>query len=428
MSARIVLFLLGCLWGPAQSFATTLEVMTSYPQPMVSQMQQAFEKAHPEITLNILWRRPHDAQSVLLEATTPQADVLWLPSPRTFLALKQAEKLAPLSVDRSGLPAHEANTRLVDSDGYYIATEIAGYGLFFLPEQLKQAGLTVPNNWQDLTDNAWAEHIALPIPSEVSFAHLLVDHLLQSEGWQSGWNLWQQIAANSQLMGRGGMFTTESVLQGQTMIAFTMDFFANSTIASNPQAQFIYPEKTVFNPAHVAILADAREPEAARQFVQFVLSEAGQRVLLHPDIRKQPVRPAIYQAENSLINPFKLVAQPDYDVKTGLQRREFNAALFDAAITLPHAQLVEAWQRWHAFANSATEEQQPTVAQLKTQLLTWPVTEPDASTISRIACEQRHDSDAAAAECDAFTQQMALAFSQKYQSVIEQLEALEQAK
>ena len=155
-----------------------------------------------------------------------------MPSVRTFLSLKAQGKLAKLQQNREGLPILLGETAISDPEGYFLATEVAGYGLFFEPEKLQQAGLATPNQWQDLLTAEWQNNIALPIPSEVSFANMLVDQLLQAEGWKTGWNQWQQIAANSHLLGSGGMFTTEAVLAGQAKVAFTMDFFAASSILS----------------------------------------------------------------------------------------------------------------------------------------------------------------------------------------------------
>ena len=398
--------------------AVTLNVMTSYPQPVVMVMQQAFEDAHPDIELNILWRRPHDALSLLLQEESADVDVIWMPSVRTFLSLKAHEKLAQLKINREGLPILLGETAISDPEGYFIATEVAGYGLFFEPEKLKQAGLVVPNQWQDLLAAEWQDNIALPIPSEVSFAHMLIDQLLQAEGWQTGWNQWQQIAANSHLLGSGGMFTTEAVQAGQAKVAFTMDFFAASSIANGSKGQFIYPKQTAFNPAHIGILTSSTETKTANTFVKFIVSEQGQSLLLHPDLRKLPVRPSVYSEAPNMQNPFAGNILHQYDYQTGLQRREFNAVVFDAAITLHHDKLKQAWQQWHQLQQNANADQLAALAEIKTVLQQWPLKEPAMDEAIVQDCAQRHDDDEKQQNCEEFKSELAQSFERQYDKAL----------
>jgi ABC-type Fe3+ transport system substrate-binding protein len=401
--------------------AITLNVMTSYPQPVVMVIQQAFEEVHPDIELNILWRRPHDALATLMQDEADNVDVLWVPSVRTFLTLKENDKLTRLTQNREGLPVYLGETPISDPQGYFIATEVAGYGLFFEPEKLQQAGLAVPQQWQDLMSADWQDKVALPIPAEVNFAHMLVDQLLQAEGWQTGWNQWQQIAANSHLMGRGGMFTTEAVLAGRAEVAFTMDFFAASSIANG---QFIYPIQTAFNPAHIGILSTATHIQAANTFVDFIVSEQGQSLLLHPDLRKLPVRPSIYNEAPKMQNPFAGNIRHQYDYSLGLQRREFNAMVFDAAITLPHDKLKQAWQQWHQLQKNANADQQAALAEIKTVLQQWPVEEPAMDNVVLQDCAQRHDDDEKQQNCEAFKSELAQSFERQYDKALNMLAQL----
>src|SRR5262245_18797718 len=62
----------------------TLVVLTSYPDEVVSRFEAAFEAAHPDYRLQIVWRMPHDALPYLSQPKQSGVDVYWSPSPRTF--------------------------------------------------------------------------------------------------------------------------------------------------------------------------------------------------------------------------------------------------------------------------------------------------------------------------------------------------------
>ena len=63
---------------------------------------------------------------------------------------------------------------------------------------------------------------------------------------------------------------------------------------------------TTVVPANVGIVANAPNKAGAEAFVEFLLSPAGQEVLLDPSIRRLPVRPETYaKAPAGYPNPFK---------------------------------------------------------------------------------------------------------------------------
>jgi phosphoglycerate transport regulatory protein PgtC len=195
--------------------AEQLTVMTSYPREVVSRFEEAFENRHPEIPLQILWRMPHDALPYLLQPKQGGVDVYWTPSVGNFIALKAAGALGPIGIDRSGLPERIGDALLSDPEGTFLASETAGYGLFIDPERLAKLGVAEPKTWGDLADPRLKGQVALPVPSGVGYAPMLVDQLLQAEGWEAGWNTWRAIAVNSRLINSRGNFVTEEVSTGR---------------------------------------------------------------------------------------------------------------------------------------------------------------------------------------------------------------------
>ena len=83
----------------------------------------------------------------------------------------------------------------------------------------------------------------------------------------------------------------EAVNSGQVGYGIVIDFFAFSAQASGFPVKFVYPTVTTIVPANVGIVANAPNKAGAEAFVEFLLSPAGQEVLLEPGIRRLPVRP-----------------------------------------------------------------------------------------------------------------------------------------
>lgn len=326
-------------------------VLTAYPDAVVSRFEAAFEKAWPRYRLRIVWRMPHDALPYLRQPGQGGVDVYWSASPRTFTQLKAEQALRKLPLSLAGLPGRVGGSVIDDPDGYFAASEVAGYGFAVNPAYLARHGLPVPADWSDLAQPAYAGHVLVPDPVEVGFAPVLVDIPLQAYGWDNGWALWSAIAANARFVGRGGSFVSDELGAGRQGVGLSIDFFVASAIANGAPLQFVYPRQGGVNPAHVAVTAASPNPEGAKAFVSFVLSEAGQRLLTHPDIRKLPVRPAVYAglpADHH--NPFAVAAQGGYRYDNGRGRGRVVpvAAAFGQALVQPRAVLAPLWQKLRA--------------------------------------------------------------------------------
>jgi ABC-type glycerol-3-phosphate transport system substrate-binding protein len=127
------------------------------------------------------------------------------------------------------------------------------------------------------------------------------------------------------------------VNSGQVGFGIVIDFFAFSSQASGFPVKYVYPTVTTIVPANVGIVANAPNKAGAEAFVEFVLSPAGQEVLLEPSIRRLPINPAVYaKAPADYPNPFKdpsLGARVKFDVNASEKRTAAVDTLFDQTIT-----------------------------------------------------------------------------------------------
>lgn len=336
-------------WGRRGAAATRdLVVLTAYPDAVVARVEAAFEKAYPEHRLRIVWRMPHDALPYLMAPGQNGVDVYWSASPPTYARLKAAGQFQPLGIDRAGLPGKIGNTVIDDPDGRYVATETAGYGFAVNPDYLIRHGLSAPGDWADLAEPRYAGHLVTPNPAQVGFAPVMVDIPLQAYGWKKGWAVWTGIAVNSTLVGRGATFVSDEVASGRAGIGLTIDFFAAAAIANGAPLKFLYPRQGGINPGQIGILSGCRNRAGAEAFVQFLLSDAGQGMLTHPDIRKLPVRPSVYQTlPPGYHNPFAVAERGGYtyDSDRGRSRLPLLAAGFQQGIARHLPELKAAWTR-----------------------------------------------------------------------------------
>jgi len=348
---RCKAWLLALALSPASLLAAEpVVVLTSYPEEMMSRFEEAFEQANPDYRLQILWRQGFDALPFLRQADQGGVDLYWAPSPGNFARLARDGGWQPLGVDLQGLPPRIGDTPLRDAQARYQATELAGYGFAIHPPSLAELGMDAPKDWTDLLDPRLRGRIALPDPARVGFAPVLLDIVLQAYGWERGWALWSEIAGQSRLVSRGGTLVSDEVASGRAAVGLSIDFFVASAVSNGQPVDFVYPVHGGLNPAHIAITRTAKQVDGARAFVRFVLSDAGQRLLADPDIRKLPVRPGVYaELPAGYHDPFAAARKGGYAYKAASRERlALVTSLFVQWLGQPHERLVALWARVHA--------------------------------------------------------------------------------
>jgi len=355
-------------WGTALA-ADTVRVFTSYPQEMMDRYEQAFAKANPDIKLDFQWGHGGDAMATLRQPDQGGVDVLWSPALKAFPALAREGAFRPLGDGAKGIATKVGGMPLTDGKGTYAAFELAGYGFAVRPDYLTAHGLPVPRDWSDLARPAYAGHVILPVPSSTGFAPPMIEVILQHYGWDKGWALLAEIAANAELLDSGGgVAMVNELAEGAKGIGMIIDFFVRSAKADGKPVTFVYPEITAYVPAHVAITAKAPHAKAAEAFVRFVLSDQGQALLMTPEVMRLPVRPSVYaKAPADFPRPFEgNAAAFVFDPAKGNARQFAMTALFDAFITSRHAQLRDAF----ALIRKAEAEGNKARAETARQLLT----------------------------------------------------------
>jgi ABC-type glycerol-3-phosphate transport system substrate-binding protein len=247
--------------------------------------------------------------------------------------------------------------------------------------------LPVPREWSDLKNPVYQNHVGISSPSRSGTTHLTVETILQGEGWEPGWAQLLEIAGNFAQVSDRSFGVPDAVNSGQYGIGIVIDFFGFAAKAAGFPVEFVYPSVTTLVPANIAMIEGARNPNAARAFIQFLLSPEGQEVLLDPKVMRLPLRPETYaKAPAGFPNPFtdpSLGARVRFDNDISEARYELLNSLFDRMITFRLRELTEAWKAVHAaeaaLARRDNAEGRRLVAEARQKLTRVPVTEAQAA-------------------------------------------------
>ena len=322
----------------ARAMEDKLVIVTSYPPDTTTTVKKAFEAKHPGIKVEMLKKKTTAGIKYLQEtAGNNTSDMFWASAPDAFEVLKGDDLLQKYQVKVTGIPEKVGAFPINDPDGYYKGFAASGYGIMWNNRYLKAKKLPVPKTWADLAKPVYHGHVGMSAPSRSGTTHLTVETLLQGEGWAKGWTKWKQIAGNFKTVTERSFGVPDGVNSGQFGLGIVIDFFGLSSKASGFPVEFLYPPITTLVPANIAVVKSAPHPDAAGAFIEFLLSPAGQEVLLDPKIRRLPVNPATYaKAPEGFPNPFKdksIGSAVKFDLQLSKNRYNVVNSLFDVMIT-----------------------------------------------------------------------------------------------
>jgi len=342
------------LMSVTASHAGTVTVITSFPKELTAAYKAAFEKANPDIKIEILNKSTVAGIAFVRETAAGQRpDVFWASAPDAFEVLKRDNLLvAAPDVDNKAIPAKIGNYPINDPQGFYKGQALAGYGIMYNTRYLKANKLAVPKDWDDLLKREWFGHVAMTAPSRSGTMHLTVETILQGEGWDAGWGKVLQMSGNSAQITERSFGVPDGINNGQFGAGPVVDFFGLAGKYSGFPVDLVYPALTSIVPANIALVAGGKNIAEAKKFVQFTLSQPGQELLLDPKISRLPV--LAYSSFGSKIpagypDPQAIVKRAKVNFNADLSEDRYSVvhSLFDQTITFRLKELQAATKAIH---------------------------------------------------------------------------------
>ncbi len=217
----------------------------------------------------------------------PEADIFWGGESALFDKLAEQKLLVKHEAAREladAIPASIGKPKpipLKDPNGFWIGTALEPYGIVYHPRLLKRLGVAEIRDWDDLLNPKLKGNVAQCAPTRSSSSHATYEIVLQGRGEEAGWEWLRKLAANT------GIFTARSrdvptvVAKGEFAAGFAVpSYMAFEEVLAGFDIKYVAPRNAFVTPEPMAILAGARHPRAARAFIEFLLTERGQRVFM----------------------------------------------------------------------------------------------------------------------------------------------------
>lgn len=263
----------------------------------------------------------------------------------------------------SGIPPEIAGVANYDGEGRWFGSALSAFGVLMNRRGLAQQNLPEINTWKDLCHPRMFGWVVIADPRKSSSVRVSYELILQQYGWENGWPLLMQLAANSRLIADASSAVPNEVASGNALAGPCIDFYGRARVAQAGGGVLAYVNPrggSAITPDPISLLREPPHRELAERFIAFVLSAEGQGLWILPPgspggprehaLYRLPMRPDVFerhQGELLVRNPYEEAGQGVFcRMNDELQnaRTVLLAELVGVALVDQHTELKAAWK------------------------------------------------------------------------------------
>ncbi|WP_438349341.1 ABC transporter substrate-binding protein [Paenibacillus sp. FA6] len=271
------------------SISGKLSFYTSQPEEDATQLVQAFNVKYPDVQVETFRSGTEEVAAKIQaekQAGQVQADVLLLADSVTFESLKSQDLLMSYKSAERDQIADE----LMDADGMYTGTKVIATILAVNTDKVS----TLPTSWQVLTSDEAKDDAIMPSPLYSGAAAYNIGIFSRTDSF--GWEFLGKLKANNMSVIKGNGAVLKAVASGEKSYGIVVDYMVAREKAKGSAIELIYPAEGVpIITEPIGIVNNTDSIEAAKVFVDFVLSKDGQE--LAAEIGYTPIRNGITPPE-----------------------------------------------------------------------------------------------------------------------------------
>lgn len=275
------------------------------------------------------------------------------------------------------VPQNLGGEPLWDPQGRWVGVCLGAFGICYNADALARIRVShPPAQWSDLGDPAYLGGIALADPMQSGSIGKVFEMLIQQQmgagpdpaaGWERAMRLIQNIAGNARYFTDSAAKIPFDVEMGDAAAGMCIDFYGRfqsefvRKADGSSRLRYVTPAGGSSAGADpIGLLRGAPHAELAREFIEFVLSDAGQKLWnfrvgapggpVKYALRRLPIRPELYRAELTAFRSDPEV-NPYAQARAFVYHPEWTGALFRViAVTVramcidPHEELRGAWR------------------------------------------------------------------------------------
>ncbi len=258
------------VFSAAANAQQKLYVYTSMKESMIGDLKTGFIKKYPDIKVDFQSAGAGKLMAKIAaerESGKILADVLWTSEVPDFYQMKKQDLLQAYIPAESKLLLNP----LPDYDGSFTAVRLGTLGIAYNTRLIKEA----PKTWTDVQKPAFKGAYGIANPALSGTAYMSVAVLSKAFGW----GYFEALRANGAKMGKGSGQVVDDTASGDLLASLAVDYITLDKVDKGATLALVYPPEMLLIPSPIAIIKNSPNTEAAKKFVDYVLSKEGQTVI-----------------------------------------------------------------------------------------------------------------------------------------------------
>ena len=289
--------------GSSANSKNKLVIYTSMKESLIGGIVTGFKAKYPDIEVDY---QSAGAGKLMAKLTAERqsghlmADIIWTSEVPDFYQMKNEgilEKYTPTGFD-------ELLNPFDDYDGSFTAARLGTLGIVINTDKIT----TPPTGWETIaSDPAYKNAFGIADPALSGTSYMSVALLEE----QFGWDYLVRLHDNGAIKSKGSGRVIDDTATGTLNACLGVDYITASKIDKGAHLAMVYPKEMLTVPSPIAIFKDADHKEAAKKFVDYVLTQEAQQKVA--DAGTVPVRTDVKMPEKYNL------PQPEDALKHGIK-------------------------------------------------------------------------------------------------------------
>lgn len=200
------------------------------------------------------------------------ADIWFTGGADTFISASQDDLFIPYKSPNG----EDISDDMKDKDGYWHGTSLTLINWVVNTELLEEKGLEMPKVWDDLLAPELKGEVSLSDPASSGTAYNVITAMIEVKGEDGGWEYLEKLNEQIPFYTPRGSDPAQNVINGEAIVGINPTDGDMEMELNNPHIKLVYPEDgTGWWPQPVAIINGTEKEEAAKVFIDWLLSERG---------------------------------------------------------------------------------------------------------------------------------------------------------
>ncbi|MEG3029342.1 MAG: ABC transporter substrate-binding protein [Oscillospiraceae bacterium] len=245
-------------------------------EKQIQAIKNGFEAKYPEVEMQYYFAGSGKIITKLsaeVQSGNVGADVVWMGTPSSYVALKKDRVLSPYISPQ----AINIDSAFSDEHFYYTGARLISVVIGYNPQLVSKQ--EAPKTWEELLDPKWKDKIIMTDPGSAGSTRYFVGALMANEGY--GEDFFKQLFDNGCVLESNTTATHMRIANGDYPIGICLDYIGDNMAENGENIAYNVPTTDLIAiHCPLGLVAGCPNERNGRLLYDYILSKEGQQILV----------------------------------------------------------------------------------------------------------------------------------------------------